>query len=631
MCGIAGVFNFRSGTLVDQRAVRAMGIVMRHRGPDADDSYFDRELGLTHRRLAIIDLNERGRQPMSTPDGRFVIVYNGEVYNYVELRRELEKQGHTFRTDTDTEVVLTLFAREGLASLSRLNGMFTFAIWDAVERTLSLVRDRIGIKPLYYAETEDGIVFASEAKALFEYPGVRCELAESLIDTYMAFGYMPTHETLFRGVHKLLPAHLLRISRNGIRNECYWNLRWAPDRHRSADDTARELRELLLDSVRIHLRSDVPVGVFLSGGLDSSTTVALLAESGISNIKTFSVAYRESPEYDESGFARIVADRFGTKHHVLYVDPTQFRDFIPNYVWHMDEPVTEAAAISLYFVSKLLREHVTVALSGEGADELFGGYTIYRYMAWLERYRQVPQWIRNAAEAPFLSLAPHSKLVKYLKRSRLPLEQRYLGVHGLTQRHDLYTDDFGRVAAPEPWAALSSHYARTEGHDLLTRMLYTDLKTWLVDDLLVKADKMTMANSVELRVPFLDYRVVEFAATVPSSMKQRGNDVKWILKRAMAGRLPEEILTRPKVGFPTPLKMMFRQNMSGYLRDVLLSSRSTSRGFFRPERVAALIDEHDAGVRDHHQILWQLVVLEEWQQRFIDERRHAQPIASQVV
>jgi asparagine synthase (glutamine-hydrolysing) len=602
-----------------------MADVVAHRGPDADGFYLAGPVGLAHRRLAILDLSERGRQPMATPDGRFVIVFNGEIYNYLELRAGLEREGYAFRTDTDTEVLLALYATKGRRSLSSLNGMFAFAIWDARDRELFVARDRIGIKPLYYTQTGDGVLFASEAKSLFAYPGVRCEVDRGEIDTFMTFGYVPGERTLFRGVRKLLPGHSLTVTRDRVTDRPYWEIAYTPDESRGADETARQLHDLLLDAARIHLRSDVPVGVFLSGGLDSSSVVSLLAEAGIRGIKTFSVAYRHGDAYDESRYARLVSERFGTEHHVLYVEPHSFGQFIPDYVWHMDEPVTEAAALSLYFISRQLRQHVTVALSGEGADELFAGYQIYRYMRWLEAYRRAPAWLRAHVLDPLAGVLPHRKLQKYLSLGREPLERRYLGVslHEPWQKLALYSAAMRAEIARDGAEVLAPYYARSAAHDVLTRMLYVDLKTWLVDDLLIKADKMTMASSVELRVPFLDHRVVEFAATVPSRMKLHRGEVKWILKRAMAPSLPDAIVRREKTGFPTPLAVMFKSDLSGYLRDLLLSRRFLERGYFEARAVERLLAEHVCGARDHHKALWQLVILEEWHRCFVDGASHA--------
>jgi asparagine synthase (glutamine-hydrolysing) len=631
MCGIAGIYNFRSQAPVDRSGLEQMTAILAHRGPDSGGLHLDGALGLGHRRLSILDLSERGRQPMATPDGRYVITYNGEVYNYIELRAELESRGYRFRSDTDTEVILALYGLHGARCLERLNGMFAFAVWDRMERRLFLARDRMGIKPLYYALTRDGIVFASEAKALFASGSITPEVAVELVDRYMSFGYLPGEETLFHGVRKLSPGCWLQADARGVESATYWELQFARSPGRTADETAEQLRELLLDAVRIHLRSDVPVGIFLSGGLDSSTTVALLAEAGCRDLKTFSVAYRDEPGFDETRYARLVADRFGTDHHVLYLDPDRFLGSIPDFVWYMDEPVTEAAAISLYHISRLLRESVTVALSGEGADELFAGYDIYRYMGWIESYRKLPAGLRRAALEPALRAIGGDKIRRYLRLAAVPLEERYLGVslHDTGYKEILYTDSFrGAVGrSPNP---LSVHFEKARGCDLLTRLLYCDLKGWLVDDLLIKADKMTMAHSVELRVPFLDHRVVEFAASIPSEMKIRGGEVKWILKRAMRDRLPREIVARRKVGFPTPLASMFRKDLSAYLKDLLLSPRSIHRSYFKERAVERLVEEHVQGARDHHKVLWQLVVLEEWHRQFIDDagsRLRSEPAA----
>jgi asparagine synthase (glutamine-hydrolysing) len=625
MCGIVGICNFRSSAPVAEPTVRKMADTLAHRGPDAEGYYCAGPVGLGHRRLSILDLSERGRQPMATPDGRFVLAYNGEIYNYLELRAKLEQEGCRFRTATDTEVLLALFVREGVSGLSHLNGMFAFAVWDAVRQELTLARDRIGIKPLYYGLNADGIAFASEAKALFADPRRGCEPCPAALDAYMTFGYVPGEDTLFRGIRKLLPGESLRVrvGREGAERRTYWHLQYAPNERRSVDQTAAELRVLLLDAVRIHMRSDVPVGVFLSGGLDSSAMVALLAAAGGAAIQTFSVAYREGAGFDETQHARTVADRFATKHRVLYVDPADFCEWIPQYVWHMDEPVTEAAAISLYFIARLLREHVIVALSGEGADELFAGYQIYRYMRWLEGYRCIPGGLRHRVLTPALSWAGGPKVGRYLALAEQPLEQRYLGVH----LHEgagtagLYTADFAATLPPGGPTSLQPFYAATRGADSLTRMLYADLKAWLVDDLLVKADKMTMATSVELRVPFLDYRVVEYAATIPSDLKIRGGRGKWILRRALERDLPRAILHRPKMGFPTPVAQILRHRGGEYLRDVLLSKRALGRGYFRAERVQEMVEAHLTGRADHHKLLWQLLILEEWHRVFADRTR----------
>jgi asparagine synthase (glutamine-hydrolysing) len=629
MCGIAGAFNFRSGADADRRAVVRMTESMAHRGPDAHDTYAAGPIALGHRRLAIIDLSERGRQPMSYLGGRFVIVFNGEIYNYLELRHELEQRGHQFATDTDTEVLLASFAAYGDECVERLNGMFAFAIWDAHARRLFMARDRVGIKPLYYTVSDEGIRFASEAKALFEYGDVAAEVDRELIPTYMAFGYVPGERSLFKGVRKLLPGHTLCAADGRVEVRPYWELP-SEKTSSSPDEIADELRALLLDATRLQLRSDVPIGVFLSGGVDSSAIVSLVKAAGTERVKTFSVAYAEGREFDETEFAMLVARRFGTEHHVLHLDSSRFADFIPQFAWHMDEPVIEAAAISLYFIARQLREHVTVALSGEGSDELFGGYDIYRYMQWTERLRRVPKLLRTGLLNPALRALGQTKALRYSTLASLPLEERYLGVPLLDAevRDRLLADAFedGSVRRAGP-AALAQHYAATAGQDPLSRMLRVDLKTWLVDDLLIKADKMTMATGVELRVPFLDHRVVEFATRVPSRYKIRGSTHKWILKKALGAELPIEVVKRPKMGFPTPLARMFQRDLGGYVRDTLLSRTALDRGYFRPDVLGRLVDEHLAGAHDHHKVLWQLIVLEEWHRAFLDRPAAGRAIA----
>jgi len=620
MCGIAGFYNFRSGRSVDPGNLCVMGDLLAHRGPDDEGIFHEGPLGFVHKRLTILDTSSRGRQPMATPDGSVLITFNGEIYNFLELRAELESRGHTFRTRTDTEVILHLWQEHGEGLLERLNGMFAFALWDRTAQTLFIARDRLGIKPLYWTNTSDGIVFASEIKALLGVTGQRPAVDLEMLDAYMSVGYVPTERTLFRGIEKLQPGWCLRVDRDGPKLRQYWDLEIAPEEDLSEQECVESATGLLRDAVRLQLRSDVPLGVFLSGGVDSSAVVALMHEMGIEDIRTFTVAYDFGPQFDETRWARMVAEKFHTRHREIFVRPEEFRDFIPSLIWHMDEPVTEAAAISLFFVAKLAREDVTVVLSGEGSDEVFGGYPIYKYMQVLERYRRLPAGLRRALVNPALN-ALGGKWRKYTELSDLPLSDRYLGCsfYETPAKEELYR--------PEIRALFNGHgmphlvrpfYDKTAGQDPLLRMMYLDVKSWLPDDLLVKADKMTMASSLELRVPFLDHRVVELGARIPPRHRIKGWSTKHILKKAMEGRLPHEILHRGKMGFPTPLARMFQGELRGYVAEVLGSDRSLDRGYFRPEVVRRLVAEHLAGAADHHRVLWQLLVLEEWHRRFID-------------
>jgi asparagine synthase (glutamine-hydrolysing) len=624
MCGIAGIYNFRSGRPVDPKHLRMMGACLAHRGPDDEGYLQEGAVGLAHKRLTILDTSSRGHQPMLTEDGSVAIVFNGEIYNFLELRAELETEGHTFQSQSDTEVLLRLWQVHGEDLLSRLNGMFAFAIWDRVRRTLFLARDRLGIKPLYYTLTRDGLVFASEVKALLAVNGRRAEVELDMLDAYMSVGYVPTAGTLFRGVEKLQPGWCLRIDREGMDLRQYWDLELAPDEERSEADWVAEATELLRDAVRLQLRSDVPLGVFLSGGIDSSAVVAFMHELGVPDIQTFTVAYDFGPAYDETKWAWQIARKFNTRHREVFVTPREFQEFIPQLVWHMDEPVTESAAISLYFVAKLARENVVVVLSGEGSDEVFGGYPIYKYMQELERYRRLPPALRRNLISPALNLLGGlfgGKWSKYTRLAEQPLRDRYLGVsfYETPLKEELYRPEIRNLFNGHGMPHLvGEYYDRTERFDPLLQMMYLDVKSWLPDDLLIKADKMTMASSVELRVPFLDHRVVELGGRIPARYRIKGWETKYILKKAMEKYLPHEILHRGKMGFPTPLAHMFQGEMRDYVGGVLGSDRSLDRGYFRPEVVRRLIGEHAAGREDHHRVLWQLLVLEEWHRKFID-------------
>ncbi len=623
MCGIAGIYRFRSGRPVELDELTAMAARLAHRGPDDEGFHRDGPLGLVHKRLTILDTSRRGRQPMWSADGSVAISFNGEIYNFIELREELERQGHEFHTRTDTEVILALYRQHGERCLDFMNGMFAIALWDAAAGRLLLARDRLGIKPLYVQVDTEGIAFASEVKALLALPGARAQRAQvdlDMLDAYMSVGYVPTARTMFAEIEKLEPGCWIRVDREGLARGRYWDLQIAPDEELSEDDCVRQATELLRDAVRLQLRSDVPLGVFLSGGVDSSAVVALMAEMGIRDIRTFTVAYDFGPQYDETRYARLVAERFGTRHREVYVEPKEFREFIPSLVWHMDEPVTEAAAVSLYFVAKMAREDVVVVLSGEGSDEVFGGYPIYKYMQELERYRRLPAALRNGLLNPALNLLG-GKWRKYTRLSGQPLDDRYLGVsfYETPVKQALYRPEvaarFNGCAMP---GLLRPYYEATRGQDPLMRMMYLDVKSWLPDDLLVKADKMTMASSVELRVPFLDHRLVELGGRIPPRHRIKGWTTKHVLKKAMEPYLPREILYRGKMGFPTPLARMFAGELRPYVREVLDSDRSLSRGYFRPEVVRSLVAEHESGAADHHRVLWQLLVLEEWHRTFVD-------------
>lgn len=622
MCGIAGIagrFNSPLGAEIDK-----MVDLVGYRGPDGRGvSLFPEDgVALGHRRLSIIDPNPTGAQPMSLADGDLHIVFNGEIYNYLEIRQELESYGCRFRSHSDTEVLLYAFRQWGRACLERLVGMFAFAVWDSRKKELFAARDRLGKKPFYYAGNDCEFVFASEVKSILAVDKNLRGVDVGLIDAYMSFGYVPGEKSLHKGIRRLLPGHCLTWSKSGLKVDKYWDFDFDNQRDKGLAAHVSDIEQLLSSSIDLRLRSDVPLGVFLSGGLDSSAVVSLLAPGAAAGLKTFSVAYDLGKEFDETAYAREVASRYQTDHHEIFITPKDFLDFVPGFIWHMDEPVTEAAAISLYYVSKLAREHVVVCLSGEGSDELFAGYDFYAYNLAMEKARSgLGAWGSNTAAAMGRKVGLGRKLQKYLDLTALPLEKRYKGISsyedGMKQK--LYRSDFCQdrgASDPELANFIEGLFATSSGWDHLSRMLYFDTKTWLVDDLLIKADRMSMATSIELRVPFLDHRLVEYAASMPSKYKLKGLDPKYILKQVVKNRLPESVIKRKKMGFPTPLEIMFRGELYDYARDILLSEQATGRGYFEKTAVENLLQAHKKGTSKNEREIWQLVVLEEWHRQF---------------
>ncbi|QTH63121.1 asparagine synthase (glutamine-hydrolyzing) [Psychrosphaera ytuae] len=621
MCGILGTINFNHAA--DANRITAMRDTMPYRGPDSNGLWIseDKYCGLAHLRLSILDPTPAGHQPRISDSNRYVISYNGEVYNYIEIRAELEQKGYQFETGTDTEVILQAYIEWGKDCLDRFNGMFAIAIYDTETKTLFLARDRLGIKPVYYYQDDNEFVFASETKAILSGLDAKPELNIELIDDYMSFGYIPGENTLHKGIKRLMPGHYAILQEGKLVITQWWDLKFNNTEDKGFDHYLTESKKLLESAIDLRLRSDVPLGIFLSGGIDSSAVVGLLADKVKEPLKTFSIAYDFGKNFDETQYARMVAEKFGTDHHELKITPQQFAEFIPEYIHLMDEPVTEAAAISLFFVSKLAKEKVTVALSGEGSDEIFAGYDLYQYMNVLEKYRGVVGQKGTELFAGISNkvLGESHKVSKYLNMATQPIEQRYKGMSTYpdAQKQALYRQDFKQKLDDAKRATNHGQFSRqlfenTKHNDQLSKMLYFDTKTWLVDDLLIKADRMSMGTSVELRVPFLDYRLVEFAATIPSKHKIKKGEGKYPLKKMMEGILPNDIIYRKKMGFPTPLKLMFQNELKGYARDLLLSDSTKLHEFFNVERIKQLIEEHNANKYDHHKTLWQLVVLEEW-------------------
>ena len=626
MCGICGKLSGNYCKPPDYSLIRAMMSAMDHRGPDDDGIYLSRNVGLGHKRLSIIDLST-GKQPISNEDGKIWVVFNGEIYNYQELRRHLINKGHVFATATDTEVLVHLYEEFGEDFISKLRGMFAFALYDERAEKLMLARDRVGIKPLYYCMNGGGLVFASELKALLADPSVNREINPDAIDRLLTFYYIPGELTLLKGILKLSPGHYLVHEKGKHRIKQYWDLEFdsQPSSH-SLTESVDQLTELIKESVRLHMISDVPVGFLLSGGVDSTALLSFAVNETVRDISTFTIGFEGERFADERPYARLASKKFGTKHYEMTISAKDFQNFLPKYVWHMEEPVCEPPAVALYYVSRMASEHVKVLLSGEGGDEAFAGYPNYRSMVWLERMKLASKPFNGSASylfKAFSKLTPLKGMEKYQPLWSMPLERYYYSRTSSPYnyfnryRQSLYTGEFAGQVGKESLNFTSGCFANAEGRDDLSRMLYIDTKTWLPDDLLVKADKMTMANSMELRVPFLDHKVMEFAWSLPSHYKLNGFTTKYILKKAFADKVPSEILNRKKTGFPVPYDRWLTADLKGFVEDTLLCSMAASRGYFQKKAIKRLLDANGRGL-SYSKEIFLLVALELWHRCFID-------------
>ena len=604
--------------------------VQSHRGPDGEGIACRGAAGLGHRRLAIIDL-VTGDQPMASDDGSVRIVFNGEIYNFRELRTELEARGARFRTESDTEVILRSYEADGPDCVRQLRGMFAFAILDERTRRLLLARDRAGIKPLVYAWDGCRLLFASEIKAILEDPAVSRDMDLEALGQYLTFHYVPAPRTIFRAIRKLPPASTLILSLDGGEPVVsrYWNLRFAPDPGVSEPEWVDRLRGQLTDAVRCHMVSDVPIGAFLSGGMDSSTVVALMAQASPTPIRTFSIGFDEA-DFDELRFARQVAARYGTDHYELVVKPNAL-EVLPKLAWHFDEPFADSSAIPTYYVSKITREHVTVALSGDGGDENFAGYRRYaRALELHERFDQGPARLMRPLLRVASSLlpvgAPGQALTGMLGAGPIERYFRLITYQRRETLRRLLSDELADLArsATDP-GSFSRLASEGDTPDYVSTLQHIDIATYLPGDILAKVDGMSMAVSLESRVPLLDHRLMEFLATVPSTLKLRNGSGKYLLQRAMAQDLPGEILTRKKMGFGVPLGAWFRRELRDMTRDVLLGPRARQRGIFRASEVDSLLATHDAGRRDCSARLWSLVCFELWMRQWVDRTPTAAP------
>lgn len=631
MCGIAGAVWIDAGSALAQETLVRMTNILAHRGPDAEGSYESDVatygypgsicgVALGHRRLSIIDL-AGGKQPLSNEDGSVWVTFNGEIYNFRSLRKRLEGSGHHFRTGSDTETLVHLYEDEGVDFLRHLEGMFALAIWDARQRQLVLARDRLGKKPLVYRVEPDRLLFASELKAILQVPGVPREIDPNALDEYLTYQYVPHPNTIFRGIRKLPPAHYA-VYRNGhLHLASYWQPDFRTEVARPAADYAAELRERLTAAVAKRLESDVPLGAFLSGGVDSSIVVGLMSQLMQQPVRTFSIGF-PVPEYDETGFAREVSEQHGTVHEEFRVEPHGV-EILPKLVWHYDEPFADSSAIPTWYVSQLTRQRVTVALTGDAGDELFAGYLRYRAVRFGTWFDRLPAPLRGILAGRYWQRLPRGRQRSFLSRwQRLmhslnqPPERRYLdwmSIFNEGQRAELYSDPFvDQLSNADPFDFLRMAFARIRGRDPVTAATLADLVTYLPCDLMTKVDIASMAHGLECRQPFLDHHVVELAAAMPIGLKLRWGRGKRILLEAFGHLLPASVHHRRKMGFGVPLDHWFRGELNDFARQVLFDTSTLRRGFFRPAAVQRLWDEHQTSRFNHSARLWSLLFFELW-------------------
>jgi len=623
MCGIAG-FVTRHDDSADTQAqsliVQKMCDVIRHRGPDDEGFFVGDGAALGMRRLSIIDLSG-GHQPIRNEDASVWVVFNGEIYNYLELRAELISRGHVFYTETDTETIVHAYEEWGEEGFSRLRGMFGIALWDRRTRTLLLARDRVGIKPLHFAEVDGALIFGSEIKSILASETIEPHLDAASLEHYLAFLYTPRDASMFSGIQKLPPGHLLRWNDGRVAIRPYWRIPETESFTGTLDEATASLETLLSDAVRSHLVSDVPLGALLSGGVDSSLVVGLMAKASPRAIKTFSIGFDE-PAFDELDAARRVAREFGTDHHEMVVRPNAI-EIVDRLVDHFDEPFGDSSAIPTWYVSQIARRHVTVVLSGDGGDELFGGYDRYLPHPRVASFDAVAGGFGRHAAARVWPLLPHGlKGKNFLRHVAQDPRGRYiesLSFFRSDEMPDLLTRDMydsGRLA--ERSKAIQDVFNRHASLSWPSQMMRFDLETYLPEDILTKVDRMSMAHSIESRVPLLDHHVVTFAASLPSHMKLQGGERKRVLKRVAASVLPAEILTRRKQGFAVPLDTWFRSSLREFVVDTLQSRLTRQRGYFQPRFIDRVLGEHLSGQRDHSLRLWQLVMFELWHRRYLD-------------
>jgi asparagine synthase (glutamine-hydrolysing) len=629
MCGICGVFNPSSGASPDRAVLDAMSRSIAHRGPDDDGSFLDGGVGLAARRLSIIDV-EGGHQPIANEDRTIWIVFNGEIYNHERLRLLLSKLGHRFQTRADTEVVVHAYEEFGPDCVRYLNGMFAFAIWDASGRKLFLARDRFGIKPLFYTLVGDELVFGSELKAILQHPRVERRIDVLALNEYLSFEYVPTPRTIFRGIRKLPPGHTLSYSVKGAELTRYWDLSLRKSESRppvSWRDYQERLRHELEQAVRKEMVSDVPIGVLLSGGLDSTTVLAMMTRSSPRRVKSFSIAFEEK-SFDESRYARLAASALGSDHHELTVTSDMMAELVPRLMDVLDEPFADSSIVPTYFLSRFAREQVKVVLGGDGGDEMFAGYPTLQAHRLIEYYeRWVPFFVRASLVPRIIDRLPVSKdnisfdfkARRFISGRGVPVasrHHRWLGAFLPQEKRSLFVPELVQDDV-DTYEVAYEHQRRCDAQESMNQLLYLDQKLYLEGDILTKVDRASMATSLEVRVPFLNHSLAEYVAEIPHELKLRGLKTKFLLKKAMEGALPREIVRRPKKGFNAPVGYWMNGALKDLVRDHLAEDKLKREGFFEPSYVQRLLREHTEGARDHRKLLWTLLVFELWQEKYL--------------
>jgi asparagine synthase (glutamine-hydrolysing) len=623
MCGIIGFINLDREQQADQQTARRMAAAIRHRGPDDEGFYFKNNVALGIRRLSIIDL-VTGHQPIGNEDGSVHVVFNGEIYNFPDLRERLIARGHRFSTHSDTEVIVHLYEEYGDDLVDHLNGMFAFALWDERRERLLVARDRMGEKPLYFTEVAGkAFIFASELKSLVVHPQVERRVNLLALRKYLQYEFVPSPHTMLEGVHKLRPAHRLIFERGRWRAEPYWSVSYDGERLKiGEEEAADELRSRLRESVRMRLISDVPLGVLLSGGIDSSTVAALACEAAEGRVKTFSIAFDEK-SFDESSYARMVADRLGTEHYEQRFTEREMLGVVPDIPHLLDEPLGDGSLIPTFMLMRFTRQHVTVALGGDGGDEFLAGYPTYAAHRIADYYRSLPRFLREGLIEPAVARLPVSienlsfdfKAKRFVQGAALPAGARHtvwMGSYTAEQQRSLLSPDVLRSCGDDEVFDEIAGYNRNGKANLIERMMKLDANLYLSECVLFKVDRASMAASLETRAPFLDHTLLEFLLKLPVELKLRGLTGKYILKRAMRGRLPEAVIKRPKKGFGMPVAKWVNGELRPLVRDTFSPERLRRRGLFNPAYVRRLLDEHERGAADHRKLIWTLLMFEMW-------------------